>query len=344
MEWADSWVANNQPSILHELENAELAHRLRFENDYGRGIQQFYVEFGALVDAVDDVNFAERDHWPPFRYVQFVLLAKNLGSLHSAMDRLSRGFYQDALSLTRSSYDAWLRLVFISCYPDDPYAALMHRTPKGTPSFNATDLVRVQLRLDWLSKYRIMSAFAHGNSVDALQSLQAAIERSGDPERFGLQQSYDVSRIELVYPFLEFLVLAYLRFVVERLLAPGSVAFWKFNRQVAVEAVDLQVGRLWEATRAAGGVLLVTADHGNADEMWMREKKTGQVKLDAAGRPLAKPSHTLAAVPFVLCDETGTRTLADVPQAGIASVGGTILALLGLDPPPEYAPALVKAC
>lgn len=220
MEWADSWVANNQPSILRELENVELAHKLRFENEYGRGIQQFYVEFGALVDAADDVNFAERDHWPPFRYVQFVLLAKNLGSLHSAMDRLSRGFYQDALSLTRSSYDAWLRLVFISCYPDDPYAALMHRTPKGTPSFNATDLVRVQLRLDWLSKYRIMSAFAHGNSVDALQSLQAAIERSGDPERFGLQQSYDVSRIELVYPFLEFLVLAYLRFVVERLLAP----------------------------------------------------------------------------------------------------------------------------
>jgi hypothetical protein len=220
MEWADSWVANNQPSILHELEMVELAHRRRFEGEYGRGIQQFYVEFGALVDAVDDVNFAERDHWPPFRYVQFVLLAKNLGSLHSAMDRLSRGFYQDALSLTRSSYDAWLRLVFISCYPDDPYAALMHRTPKGTPSFNATDLVRVQLRLDWLSKYRIMSAFAHGNSVDALQSLQAAIERSGNPERFGLQQSYDVSRIELVYPFLEFLVLAYLRFVVERLLAP----------------------------------------------------------------------------------------------------------------------------
>jgi 2,3-bisphosphoglycerate-independent phosphoglycerate mutase len=114
--------------------------------------------------------------------------------------------------------------------------------------------------------------------------------------------------------------------------------------RVAVEAVDLQVGRLWEATRAAGGVLLVTADHGNADEMWMRDKKSGKVKLDAAGRPLARPSHTLAPVPFVLCDETGTRTLAEVSEAGIASVGGTILALLGLQPPPDYAPALVKAC
>lgn len=236
MEWADRWVASNQPSILHDLEMVELAHRRRFEGEYGRGLQQFYVEFGALADAVDDINFVERDHWPPFRYVQFVLLAKNLGSLHSAMERLSRGFYQDALSLTRSSYDAWLRLVFISCYPDEPYAALMHRTPKGTPSFNATDLVRVQLRLDWLSKYRIMSAFAHGNSVDALQSLQAAIERSGDPERFGLQQSYDVSRIELVYPFLEFLVLAYLRFVVERLLAPHEAGTPGVHRR-AEEAI-----------------------------------------------------------------------------------------------------------
>ncbi len=114
--------------------------------------------------------------------------------------------------------------------------------------------------------------------------------------------------------------------------------------RVAVEAVDLQLGRVWEATRAAGGVLVVTADHGNADEMWMRDKKSGQVKTDARGRPLARPSHTLAPVPFVLCDPSGARALAEVPAAGLASVGSTVLALLGLEPPADYAPALVRAC
>jgi 2,3-bisphosphoglycerate-independent phosphoglycerate mutase len=116
------------------------------------------------------------------------------------------------------------------------------------------------------------------------------------------------------------------------------------STRLAVEAVDLQLARIWEATRAAGGVLLVTADHGNADEMWMRDKKTGKVKRDAAGNPLPRPSHTLAPVPFVVCDPTGARTLAEVPDAGLASVGGTVLALLGLQPPDDYAPALVRAC
>ena len=220
MAWADEWVTTNHPSVLHDLAQVEQDHLLRFEEGYGRGLHQFYVEYGALVDAVNDVNFIDRSQWPPFRSVQYVLMAKNLSALHSAMDRLSKGFYQDALTLLRSSYDAWLRLVFISCYPDEPYSALVPRPPKGTVSFNATDLVRTQLRLDWLSKYRIMSAFAHGNAVDALDSLKAAVDRSGDPERFGLVVSYDERRIELAYPFLEFLVLAYLRFVLERLLPP----------------------------------------------------------------------------------------------------------------------------
>jgi 2,3-bisphosphoglycerate-independent phosphoglycerate mutase len=116
------------------------------------------------------------------------------------------------------------------------------------------------------------------------------------------------------------------------------------STRVAVEAVDLQLGRIWEATRAAGGVLVVTADHGNADEMWMRDKKSGKVRQGPDGRPLPRPSHTLAPVPFVLCDPSGTRTLAEVPDAGLASVGGTVLALLGLALPDDYAPALVRAC
>lgn len=114
--------------------------------------------------------------------------------------------------------------------------------------------------------------------------------------------------------------------------------------RVAVEAVDLQLGRIWEATKAAGGVLVVTADHGNADEMWMRDKKSGVVKPGPDGRPLPRPSHTLAPVPFVICDPSGERTLAEVPGAGLASVGSTVLALLGLTPPEDYAPALVRAC
>ncbi|MCB9689206.1 MAG: 2,3-bisphosphoglycerate-independent phosphoglycerate mutase [Alphaproteobacteria bacterium] len=113
------------------------------------------------------------------------------------------------------------------------------------------------------------------------------------------------------------------------------------SARVAVEAVDLQVGRIWEAVKAANGVLFVTADHGNADEMWMKDKKSKAAKLGPDGRPLPRPSHTLNPVPFVICDARGELRLADVADPGLASAGTTVLAALGLQPPDDYAPSLI---
>jgi 2,3-bisphosphoglycerate-independent phosphoglycerate mutase len=109
--------------------------------------------------------------------------------------------------------------------------------------------------------------------------------------------------------------------------------------RVAVEAVDLQIGRLVRAVKDAGGVLLITADHGNCDEMWMH--KGGKVQRDAQGNPAPKTSHTLNRVPFLVYDPRGEIGVAALEEASIAAIGGTILALCGLAPPADYLPALV---
>lgn len=110
--------------------------------------------------------------------------------------------------------------------------------------------------------------------------------------------------------------------------------------RLAIEAVDLQLGRLWDAVRAADGILLVTADHGNAEEMWTHDKK-GQVVLDPSGNPLPRPSHSLNPVPFVVCDPRGAVVIAPVAKPGLASIGATVLELCGLQAPPGYLPGLV---
>jgi len=110
--------------------------------------------------------------------------------------------------------------------------------------------------------------------------------------------------------------------------------------RVALEAVDLQVGRLIDAVRAADGILLVTADHGNADEMVQRDKK-GQPKLDDQGRPQPRTSHTLNPVPFIVVDPRGQLDVVDGDH-GLASVAITVLALCGLSAPEGYAPCLVS--
>lgn len=118
----------------------------------------------------------------------------------------------------------------------------------------------------------------------------------------------------------------------------------------AMEAVDRSLGRIVEACAAAGVVLLVTADHGNVEEMAQRDKKTGAPKRGPEGALVPSPSHSLNAVPFILIDPTGRWRLAEPRAAGpearpvgsIARIGATLLCLAGLEAPEIYLPSLVE--
>jgi 2,3-bisphosphoglycerate-independent phosphoglycerate mutase len=111
---------------------------------------------------------------------------------------------------------------------------------------------------------------------------------------------------------------------------------------VAVEAVDLQIGRLMRAIAAKRGALIVTADHGNADEMFELDPKTGAARRDAQGRPKAKTSHSLNAVPFYLyAPDAPLRMNAAPDKVGLANLAATLLQLLGLEAPEDYAPSLL---
>ena len=115
---------------------------------------------------------------------------------------------------------------------------------------------------------------------------------------------------------------------------------------VAMEVVDRCLGRLLDAVRELDGVALITADHGNADEMYMRDKKTGEFTRDADGQIVPKTSHTLNPVPLVLFDPRDGGGLAldrELAEPGLANVAATILALLGLEAPDGYRPSLLAA-
>lgn len=108
----------------------------------------------------------------------------------------------------------------------------------------------------------------------------------------------------------------------------------------AVEVVDEALCVIHEAVRSSGGTLLITADHGNCEEMALTDG-TGEVLCDSSGRPLPKTSHTLSRVPFHLIDHA-SRSLALSPgEHSLENVGSTILHLLGVTPPLSYAPPLV---
>ena len=90
----------------------------------------------------------------------------------------------------------------------------------------------------------------------------------------------------------------------------------------AVEAVDECVGRVVDATRAAGGQLLITADHGNAEQM---------VDPETGGPHTA---HTTYPTRMILVDDA-LRGQALAEGGCLADISPTALAMMGLDQPPE---------
>jgi len=112
---------------------------------------------------------------------------------------------------------------------------------------------------------------------------------------------------------------------------------------VAVEAMDISLERVLEAVRAAGGTLVVTADHGNCEVMHERDKH-GDTLLDADGVAVPKKSHTLSPVPFVVVDFVPrTLSLSESPDLGLANIAAGLLQLLGLPVPADYAEPVVVA-
>jgi 2,3-bisphosphoglycerate-independent phosphoglycerate mutase len=111
---------------------------------------------------------------------------------------------------------------------------------------------------------------------------------------------------------------------------------------LAVESVDLCLGRIIPVIKQLQGALIVTADHGNADEMFEYDPKSKGFVTDKSGRRKAKTSHTLNPVPFyVYAPNVSLRIDPTVKAPRLANVAATTLQLLGYQAPPDFEPALL---
>lgn len=92
---------------------------------------------------------------------------------------------------------------------------------------------------------------------------------------------------------------------------------------IGVESVDIALERVIAACEKVGAILLVTADHGNADEMYEKAKNP-----DAAPKP--KTSHTLNKVPFII---KGADVEIKEGDFGLSNVAATVVELMGFEAP-----------
>ncbi len=100
--------------------------------------------------------------------------------------------------------------------------------------------------------------------------------------------------------------------------------------RIAMEAVDLGISRLLPVAEKLGYILMIMADHGNADDMKQKDKKTGQT--------LPKTSHSLNPVPFIVVDPKNEVELDTSKSnvAGLANVAATVVELMGFKKPDSW--------
>ena len=111
----------------------------------------------------------------------------------------------------------------------------------------------------------------------------------------------------------------------------------------SMEALDLQLKRIFDVVDKLEGVALITADHGNADEMYEVDKK-GQPKVGKDGSYKAKTSHTLNPVPFIVYDNfyNDKYTVKVDGEYGLSNVAATVVNFLGYEAPEMWDASIVE--
>ncbi len=99
----------------------------------------------------------------------------------------------------------------------------------------------------------------------------------------------------------------------------------------AMEAVDLALARLVKVCDECGVTMLVTADHGNADEMLEKNKK---------GDVAVRTAHSLNPVPFIIYDKDVKYEIKD-GSYGLANIAPTVVKMLGLEAPACWEEAMI---
>ena len=99
----------------------------------------------------------------------------------------------------------------------------------------------------------------------------------------------------------------------------------------AMESIDICLKRIVEAVNKLGGITIITADHGNAEEL---ENEDGTPKT----------SHTTNRVPCIFVDDTenAQKYQLSSEDRGLANLASTIAILLGQEPHEAWLPSIIE--
>ncbi|MGH2805126.1 MAG: 2,3-bisphosphoglycerate-independent phosphoglycerate mutase, partial [Thermoleophilaceae bacterium] len=213
-------------------------------------------------------------------------------------------------------------LTTLTCYHEDwdNPVAFEQRRPAVTLASVLAERGIAQLHVAETEKYAHVTYFFNGGEEDAYEGEERRlVDSPRDVPTY--DHKPEMSAAEATEAFVERWKRGDYGFGIINYANPDMVGHTGVIEAAvkAVETVDACLGRIVEAVHAGGGACLITADHGNADNM-----------LEPDGSP--NTAHSLNPVPVIVTAEG----VGELREGGIlADVAPTILALMGSDPSPE---------
>ncbi len=252
-------------------------------------------------------------------------------------DKFDRVRYPDVIYAGMLEYDGDLHIP--SKYLVNPPEI------SNTMSEYLTNTGITELAISETQKYGHVTYFWNGNKSGKFsEELETYIEIPSDVVPF--EQRPWMKCAEITDQLIECLESGKYRYL--RVNFPnGDMVGHTGNLQATIcsmEALDLQLARILAVVDKLGGVALITADHGNADEMYEVDKK-GNIKTDKAGKAKAKTSHTLNPVPCIIYDNANAdkyEVKEDNGSFGLSNVAATMVNLLGYEAPAMWDESIIK--
>lgn len=222
----------------------------------------------------------------------------------------------------RSRFPQLTRFVTLSSYGEDfhlPSAFAPESIHNGFGEY-LSGLGLKQLRIAETEKYAHVTYFFNGGKEQPYSGEDRVLVPSPKVATYDLQP--EMSAFEVTDKLVAAIQSGQYQAIVCN-YANGDMVGHSGNMTAAVqaiEALDICIGRVVEAMRAQGGEVLITADHGNAEQMLDR------------GTAQAHTAHTMNRVPFVY---VGGRTIEIADGGALEDVAPTLLAMMGLPQPAE---------
>ncbi len=181
-------------------------------------------------------------------------------------------------------------------------------------------------------KFGHVTYFWNGNRLEKLNpDLEEYVEISSDID--GFDKKPEMKSYEITDKFVEAIRSGKYEFL--RMNFPnGDMVGHTGNYEAtvkAVEAVDDNIGKIMKAIDEVGGILIVLADHGNAEEMYQTNAQTKD----------AKTSHTTNPVPFILYGKNIENIKIKKGDFGLANIASTITTLLDIEPNQHWLESIV---